>query len=116
MIPAAFSVKTVGVSFATDYPDSLFALAKSYGQLPAGAQGEASLVRRADNEFDTHAIEVLACGRHVGWIPAGLAQRLAPAMDMGAQYRIVHVEVQTHPDHPERPGLLLDIAKVDIHA
>lgn len=107
-----FSFKASGVSFADGYPESLTALGAAYAALPARAEGEASLIRQPDNAHDPNAIEVIAGGRHLGWVPAGLAARLAPLIDCGAQYVVAHAEVLVNPSYPDRPGLLLDVAKV----
>ncbi len=74
---SAFHTKVVGVTF-----EGRQAL------LPTVRQGERlRLVRDPRNPRDPHAIKVcLADGRQLGFLRAGLAARLAPAMDAGARY------------------------------
>lgn len=42
---------------------------------------EITFEREKDNKFDENAIKVLGNGEHIGYIPATLAQMLAPKMD-----------------------------------
>ncbi len=73
----AFHTKVVGVTFEG-----------RQAILPTVRQRERlRLVRDPRNPRDPHAIKVcLADGRQLGFLRAGLAARLAPAMDAGARY------------------------------
>src|ERR671923_2582202 len=52
--------------------------------LAAPALGDALQLRRdPDNEHDPNAIQVLAGGRQLGWVPRELAPQLAPELDPG---------------------------------
>lgn len=110
MIPDRFEVKVVGVSFRDGYPESIHALARAYAQTPG--TGEASLIRQPENPVDRNAVAVLAGGEQVGFVPAGLASRLAPDMDAGHQFRVTDAEVLVMPDHEDRPGLLIRVERV----
>lgn len=107
-----FTVKAVGVSFRPDYPDSLLRLAEAYAALPLGVPGEASLVRDAANEHDPNAIAILTNGEHVGYLPRELAARIAPELDAGARFRVRGAEVLINPEHPDRPGLSIEVERV----
>ena len=41
------------------------------------------LVREPDNRYDRNAVGCLWKGTHIGYIPSGSAQFLAPALDNG---------------------------------
>ncbi len=52
------------------------------------------LVREPQNPYDPHAVKVVTEeGWHLGYLPARLAGRLAPAMDGGAQYEAIVSQV-----------------------
>lgn len=103
-----FSVKVVGVSFHDDYPDSLYALRD---RCTLGSS-EASLIREPTNEYDPNAVAVLAGGSIIGHVPRGLAERLGPEIDAGERYVVVSAEVLVHPEHEDRPGLLIECERV----
>lgn len=111
-VPSPFTVKAVGVSFRPDYPDNILGLAAAYAALPAGVPGEASLVRDAANEHDPNAIAILAGGTHVGYLPRELAARVAPEIDAGTRFRVRSAEVLVNPEHPDRPGLAVEVERV----
>lgn len=119
-MPARFSAKVVGVTFARGYPVSLTALSDAwqYAELKAAEAGldapehlAALLVRNPDNDHDPNAVEVhvpaAMTESHVGHLPANLAARLAPEMDAGEPWRAEVCGVLVHPDHPDRPGISL---------
>jgi len=113
MIPDA-NYTVVGVSFTPGYPDNLHAL--SAMQEEALASGEpipVVLIRNPDNEYDANAIEVHcpSLGEYgmIGHLPKDIARRVAPDMDGGMRLAGSVHEVRIHPDHPERPGITVDI-------
>lgn len=76
----AFHTKVVGVTF--EGRQALLPLVRSGEPL--------RLVRDPRNPRDPHAIQVcLGDGRQLGFLRAGLAARLAPAMDAGARYAAI---------------------------
>lgn len=103
-IAKRFSVKVVGLTFHDGYPDSLHALRERF----AKGAGEASLIREPDNQYDANAVAVLAAGDIIGHVPAYLAEKLAPELDAGHTFRVVTAEVLVNPDHPDRPGFLIE--------
>lgn len=127
-LPPTFSFKTVGVSFAPDYPDNLARLRESWerrwltapgsfgdqGQEPEGLP--AVLIRRPDNSHDPNAVEVHVpeVGR-VGHVPAkgaGLARKLAAELDDGVVWQAEVEDVLIDPDHPDRPGITVKVRRV----
>jgi HIRAN domain len=71
------------------------------------------LMRDPDNEHDPNAIQVLADGQQLGWVPRELAERLAPALDGGESWSaIVLREQRRSPRHP-RDGLTMLLAATD---
>lgn len=111
-VPDRFEVKVVGLSFRPGYPDNVLALAEAFAALPPGAAGEATLVRDVDNAHDANAVAILAAGAHVGYLPAALAAKVAPEIDAGTRFLVTGAEVLIHPEHPERPGLLVQVQRI----
>lgn len=56
-----------------------------YAELEEG--DELHLSREPDNQFDTNAIKVLFDGTFIGYVPAYLAESLAPMLDDGADIK-----------------------------
>lgn len=104
-----FSFKAVGVSFHPDYPENLHRLRDEFGF--AGGDGEVSLIREPDNEYDPNAIAVFANGEVVGHVPKTVAQFVGPMIDDGARFR-AGASVLIDPDHEDRPGLLVECERV----
>ena len=130
-LPAAFSFKTVGVSFAPDYPDNLVRLRESwerrwlmtpadfgdyYGSQEAPEGLSAVLVRRPDNPHDPNAVEVhvpeVGMVGHVPAKGAGLAAKLARELDADVVWHAEVEDVLIHPDHPDRPGITVKVRRV----
>ena len=109
-IPGTFSAKVVGMSFDPSYPGNVHMLAAvvEHGRPPVLA-----LVRDPDNAYDANAVAVRssATGRHLGYLPAPLAARLAPEMDAGTPWRISAYEVLVAPGHEDNPGLSLTLRR-----
>jgi hypothetical protein len=98
------NVQVVGVIFRPGYPDTIL-------ELPDDAQ--LRLVRETGNPHDLNAIGVYAQydGKdiHLGYIPALMALRMAPAMDAGTEFPVVKFFKRINPDHPQQPGLKIVI-------
>lgn len=109
-VPAKFSFKAAGVSFAARYPDNLLALRDEWGS--AGGIGEVSLIREPDNEYDANAIALLAAGEVVGHVPRNVAQFVAPMIDGGERLR-ASASVLVNPEHEDRPGLLRQVERAE---
>ena len=68
------------------------------------------LRRDPDNEHDPNAIMVVAGGEQVGWVPRGVAEAIAAAIDAGEPYSAVVLrEQRASPRHP-RTGLTMLLA------
>jgi len=74
----------------------------------------AVLRRDPDNEYDRYAIEVHVPGSsgHCGIVPGQLARILAPILDSGTVISASAVEVRSHPESPNKPGLTIALALV----
>lgn len=73
------------------------------------------LVREPGNAVDPNAVAVrsAATGRHLGHLPAGLAGRLAPELDAGADWRVEDYTVLVYEGHEANPGLSLRLERHD---
>jgi hypothetical protein len=72
---------------------------EALGGLSPGSPLE--LRRDPDNEHDPNAIEVLAGGAQVGWVPREIAAELAAELDAGRPWSAVVLRVQS--DSPRDP-------------
>ncbi len=116
-IPATFSAKVVGVSFAAGYPGNLRALHK----LATGDVEELrpTLILRHDpeNPHDNNAVQVLAVrpagNRMLGHLPRAVAPRIAGELDAGKDWRVIGYEVLEDPRHPDKPGLSINARRLD---
>lgn len=120
--PRHVTCPIVGVTFTAGYPDVIHRLAALASQhmLTAGQMEPipAVLVRNPGNPYDSNAIEVhvpaLGDQAMIGHLPGGVARRFAPALDAGAaRYRASITEARIHPDHPDRPGIDVELERVD---
>jgi len=126
---ATRTVKVVGLTFIDGYPDNLHAIADMV--LEAQKQtllrwaddgtGDVTvpviLIRNPDNEYDPSAIEVHVptLGRRasmIGHVPRDLAARLAPSLDRGDAWHVTVAVVLVDPEHPDRPGIEIRLAKL----
>lgn len=128
-LPAHFTAKVVGVTFALGYPENLERLKEAAdlrwlltpGEF--GTPDEASeplpalLVRERDNPHDPNAVAVHIPSEigHVGHLPRVLAARLAPELDLGQQWAATVEQVWIHPDHMDRPGITVECRRVEDH-
>ncbi len=71
------------------------------------------LHRDAENAHDPSTIAVRSDrkGTHLGYLPAGLAARLAPEIDAGTRWEIAAYEVLVMPGHESNPGLSLSLRR-----
>jgi hypothetical protein len=69
-----------------------------------------SLRRDPRNEHDANAIQVLAAGRQVGWVPRELAAELAPEIDAGRAWSAVALREQRASPRDPRTGLTMLLA------
>lgn len=115
-IPGALGAKIVGLSFVDDYPSNLHALAVLHG-----TEREPRLVlrRNPDNPHDANAVEVRAerppdrPGEPImlGHLPRALAARIAPELDAGEPWHVAAWQALEHPQHPNQPGLSIDLRR-----
>jgi hypothetical protein len=68
------------------------------------------LRRDPDNPHDPNAIKVLAGGEQVGWVPRGVAEVLAPALDAGEPFSAVVLREQRASPRDPRTGLTMLLA------
>ena len=79
--------------------------------LAAPALGDALQLRRdPDNEHDPNAIQVLAGGRQLGWVPRELAAELAPELDAGRPWSAVLLREHRPSPRDPRTGLVMLLA------
>ncbi len=108
-------VKVVGVTFAAGYPDNLLRLADVAAQAAeSGERLNVQLIRRPDNPYDRNAIEihVPALGAQIGHVDRANAARLAPRMDAGDRFFAQVLWCRIDPEHTDRPGIDIGIARV----
>lgn len=106
---ATITSRLAGVTFQNEYPYRLHYLRKAVGDFPL----EASLIRDPENEYDANAIAVLCGGSFIGFIPASLAEKLAPKLDAGEKWRVIEAEILIHPEHEDRPGVEIKLERVN---
>jgi HIRAN domain len=79
--------------------------------LEAPALGDALELRRdPGNEHDPNAIQVLAGGRQVGWVPREVAAELAGELDAGRPWAAVVLREQRASPRDPRTGLTMLLA------
>ena len=110
-------VPVVGVSFTKHYPTNLHVLQlAANGAEVAGEPLPALLIRNPENPYDANAIEVhvpaLGDMAMIGHLSREIAQRMAPRIDQGDRYQATVHWVRINPDHPDRPGIDLRVARV----
>jgi len=107
--------RVVGVTFQPGYPANVLALrALVNGRKNSDEPSPALLIRAPGNVADSNAIEVHApsVGR-VGSVPARLAARLAPLLDVGERWA-AHIEsVYVQEGHEDRPGVSVIARRVN---
>ena len=71
------------------------------------------LRRDPANEHDPNAIQVLAGGAQLGWVPRELAEELAPRLDAGEPWTAVVLREQRRSPREPRDGLTMLLAATD---
>ena len=80
-------------------------------ELEAAALGAPLELRRDPaNAHDANAIQVLAAGRQVGWVPRELAAELAPELDAGRPWSAVVLREHRASPRDPRTGLTMLLA------
>jgi hypothetical protein len=69
-----------------------------------------TLQRDPGNEHDPNAIQVLAGGRQIGWVPRELAAELAPQIDAGRPWSAIVLREQRPSPRDPRSGLTMLLA------
>jgi hypothetical protein len=69
------------------------------------------LTREFDNPYDPNAVRVSYGPFEMGYLPTGLAQKVAPLMDAGTELIAEHVSVNECPPH-KTIGLTIRIVEV----
>ena len=103
-----------GESFRPGYPETLLRCAEVLREMRPGERLPVVLRRDPTNEYDANAIEIHIPGEagHVGFVPAELAQLLAPILDSGERLHSSAVEVRIRENAPDRPGLTVTLRRV----
>ena len=79
--------------------------------LEAPALGAPLTLRRDPaNEHDPNAIQVLASGEQIGWVPREIAAELAPEIDAGAAWAAIALREQRASPRDPRTGLTMLLA------
>jgi HIRAN domain-containing protein len=99
---AARGIRIVGVAGA----------ARHHGEALEGvALGERLALRRdPGNEHDPNAIQVLAAGEQIGWVPREIAAELAPELDAGRTWSAIALREQRDSPRDPRTGLTMLLA------
>jgi hypothetical protein len=71
------------------------------------------LKRDPENEHDPNAIQVLAAGEQLGWVPRELAAELAPRLDEGEVWVAVVLREHRRSPRDPRDGLTMLLAATD---
>lgn len=110
-------VPVVGVTFVPAYPNNLLLLGEVAAE--AAARKEAltvALRRNLENPYDANATEVhipaLGDMAMIGHLSREIAARIAPRLDAGDQFLAEVYWVRIDPDHLDRPGIDISIARV----
>lgn len=117
-------VPVVGVTFVPSYPNNLHMLRQIEAEAVASRRGEwlnVVLVRNPANPHDTNAIEVHvpALGDEmamIGHLSRDIAARLAPLLDQGVRFTSQLCGVRINPEHMDRPGIDVAIARAEVAA
>lgn len=110
-------VKVVGVTFTRGYPANLLLLRDIQAEaIDSGEPLTVVLVRNPQNPHDANAVEVhvpaLADMAMIGHVDRDNAARLAPRMDGGDRFLAHVAAVRVDPDHTDRPGIDIAIARI----
>jgi hypothetical protein len=84
---------------------------KNINEFSKGKMGACDLVREPQNPHDPNAIRVETDGHYLGYIPKGLAEKIAPLMDNGTQLRADFVQRNESPYYSVM-GLTVRIVEV----
>jgi hypothetical protein len=112
---SAPGVHVAGVTFIEGYLDKLYELRTLLDEDQSqGDEGPAVvLVPNPDNPYDANAVEVhVAPIGMIGHLPRALAATVSPEIRLGWPYLSYVRDVVIHPDHPDRPGLVIDVFAV----
>lgn len=109
MTPNIFTTKVVGVSFCSDYPNSIFSISGSVALGKVGLQ----LQREKDNQYDTNAIRVISEGKMVGYLPMFISRVLAKDIDSGIDWFAEVDSVVVSTENLEQPGLKITVWRND---
>lgn len=116
-LPASFTTPVVGVSFAPTYPDNLRRLEEMQlmSSMTTDEPLPCVLVREPANQYDPNAVEVhvpsLGASALIGHLTRPIAARVAREMDAGTIWTAHVVCVRVDPDHPDRPGVDIHLAR-----
>lgn len=120
---AVRTVPVVGVTFTRGYPNNLHLLRDIEQQAVAENRAEwlsVVLVRNPANPHDTNAVEVhvpaLGDMAMIGHLARDVAARLAPLLDQGVKFHSYLSGVRINPNHMDRPGIDVAIARAEVAA
>ncbi len=114
-LPRRFNSRVVGVSFAPGYPLSVAKL-EARMLLPwlhdrPSEPIPVTLVRDPGNPADANAIRVDVNGEPLGHIDRRTAERLAPSLDAGVEWRAEITDVLVSEADPAHPGITIRLTQ-----
>lgn len=104
-LPTQFTTKVVGISFSSNYPDNIFAIAEKVATKTAYCE----LVREPNNPHDTNSIRVDINGVAVGHLPRLIAMILAPSIDKGNNWLAEVDSIVISSQNINQPGLKINV-------
>lgn len=105
-LPDLVRGKVVGVSFVPDYPRPLLAIEAAFNRNPKRLWAPVALVREPDNPHDPMAVRLDVPGvGPIGHLPATIAARMAPELDVATPWVAVTEGVLRHPDGVDQLGI-----------
>jgi len=104
-IPTQFLTKVVGVSFSSNYPENIFAIAEQVAMGTAICE----LVREPKNIHDKNSIRVDVNGVAIGHLPRLIAMILAPNIDSGHKWLSDIHSIVISNENMNQPGLKINV-------
>jgi hypothetical protein len=103
--------EVLGVSFAENYPDNLFTLQDWWET--ENPKPTICLMTREQKNKKSVVVYCLSLDGIVGHLPDTVADRIAPIIDSGVEYRVRDFQLTSHPmdDDLDRPGMSISFEK-----
>jgi hypothetical protein len=104
-VPTQFLTRIVGISFSSNYPDNIFAIAQEVATKTARCE----LVREPNNVHDTNSIRVDINNVAIGHLPRLIAMVLAPNIDKGNTWLAEVDSIVISNENINQPGLKINV-------